>query len=92
MNDQVSLSNSCFLIAGSISNSTNDEKIDLSHKFVETLVTDIINAGGSFISYFSAEPVNRNQKPLLFDWTIAREIDQKKEKKSVPVELELIKQ
>lgn len=76
MNDQVSLSNSCFLIAGSISNSTNDEKIDLSHKFVETLVTDIINAGGSFISYFSAEPVNINQKPLLFDWTIAREIDQ----------------
>lgn len=76
MNDQVSLSNSCFLIAGSISNSTNDEKIDLSHKFIETLVTDIINAGGSFISYFSAEPVNINQKPLLFDWTIAREIDQ----------------
>ncbi|TGP41301.1 phosphorylase, partial [bacterium M00.F.Ca.ET.230.01.1.1] len=74
MSNQISLSNSCFLVAGSISNSTNNKKIDLSHRFIKTLVADIINTGGSFISYLSAELVNKNQKPLLFDWTIAREI------------------
>lgn len=76
MNNLHNLSDSCFLLAGSISHTTNDEKIDKAHAFVETLVTEITNSGGSFVGYFTAEPVNENQKSLLFDWTIARKIDQ----------------
>lgn len=76
MSNPVSLLNSCILLAGSISNTTNDEQIEKAHAFVETLVTEVINADGSFIGYFSAEPVNENQKPLLFDWTVARKINQ----------------
>ncbi|MBS7827422.1 phosphorylase [Wohlfahrtiimonas chitiniclastica] len=66
----------CILLAGSISNATTDDKIDKAHAFVEILVTEVINSGGSFVGYFSAEPINANQKPLLFDWTIARKINQ----------------
>lgn len=76
MNNPLKLSNSCILLAGSISNTTNDDQIDKAHAFVETIVAEIINSGGSFVGYFSAEPVNANQKPLLFDWTIARTINQ----------------
>ncbi len=76
MNNSLYLSDSCILLAGSISHTTNDDQIDKAHAFVETLVTEVINAGGSFVGYFAAEPVNENQKPLLFDWTIARKINQ----------------
>lgn len=72
---QISLSNSCILLAGSISHTTNDDQIDKAHAFVEALVTEVINAGGTFVGYFAAEPVNGNDKPLLFDWTIARKIN-----------------
>lgn len=76
MSNPVSLSNSCILLAGSISLTTNDDQIDKAHSFVEALVTEVINAGGSFIGYFSAEPVNQTQKSLVFDWTIARKINE----------------
>lgn len=76
MSNPVSLSNSCILLAGSISLTTNDDQIDKAHSFVEALVTEVINAGGSFVGYFAAEPVNETQKSLVFDWTIARKINE----------------
>lgn len=71
---QISLLNCCILLAGSISSTTNDEQIDKAHAFIEAFVTEVFNAGGSFVGYFAAEPVNENQKSLLFDWAIARKI------------------
>ena len=47
MSNPISLSNSCILLAGSISLTTNDDQIDKAHSFVEALVTEVINAGGS---------------------------------------------
>lgn len=90
MNDSHMLSDSCILLAGSISHATNDDQIDKAHAFVETLVTEIINSGGSFVGYFSAEPVNENQKPLLFDWTIARKINELTKENNNDVRLKIV--
>lgn len=76
MNNKISLSSCCILLAGSISHITNDEHIDRAHEFVEALVSEVINAGGSFVGYFTAEPVSETQKSLVFDWTVARKINQ----------------
>ena len=76
MNNSLVLAESCILLAGSISNATDNAQIDKAHHFVDALVKEVINAGGSFVAYFAAEPVNADQKPLLFDWTVARTIDQ----------------
>lgn len=70
------LKNSCILLAGSIHESTDNKEIDKAHTFVEALVTEVLKFGGSFIAYFAEEVFNDDQKPLLFDWTIARKIDQ----------------
>lgn len=75
MNNSLVLAESCILLAGSISNATDNVQIDKAHAFVEELVKEVLNAGGSFVAYFAAEPVNADQKPLLFDWTVARTID-----------------
>ncbi len=90
MNKSLMLSNSCILLAGSISNTTSDEQIDKAHAFVETLVSEVLNAGGSFIAYFSAEPINENQKSLVFDWTIARKINELTKENHNEVRLKIV--
>lgn len=70
------LSDSCILLAGSISNATSNTQIDQAHDFVGVFVGKVLAAGGSFVAYFAGEPENDDQKPLLFDWTVARAIDQ----------------
>ncbi|WP_349934841.1 hypothetical protein [Acetobacter sp. A11-2] len=69
------LSSSYILLAGSISNTTENDLIDRAHEFVNTFVEKVIDAGGGFVIYVAAEPVNGDNKPLLFDWTIAKAVD-----------------
>lgn len=69
------LSSNYILLAGSISNTTENDLIDRAHEFVNTFVEKVIDAGGGFVIYVAAEPVNGDNKPLLFDWTIAKAVD-----------------
>lgn len=62
------------LLAGSISNTTDDGLIDRAHEFVHSFVEEVLSAGGGFVIYV-AEPVNADNKPLLFDWTVAKAVD-----------------
>lgn len=75
MDNNTILSGCCILFAGSVSGSTEDSQIDTAHTFVTAFVREAISAGANFVAYFAAEPVNENQKPLLFDWTVARAIN-----------------
>ncbi len=75
MTSSLMLTSSYILLAGSISNATENELIDRAHKFVETFVEEVIKVGGGFVIYVAAEPINRDNKPLLFDWTVAKAID-----------------
>lgn len=84
------LTNSCILLAGSISNSTDDAQIDKAHTFIDALVKEVIDADGCFVTYCSAEPVNANQKPLLFDWTVLRAINRLIPDESTKVRLKII--
>lgn len=76
MSNSLLLTESWILLAGSISNATDNTQIDKAHAFVDVFVNEVLSAGGGFVAYFAAEPVNADQKPLLFDWTVARSIDQ----------------
>jgi nucleoside phosphorylase len=69
------LASSHIILAGSISNTTENEFVDRAHEFVDAFVEEVMNAGGGFVIYVAAEPVNSDNKPLLFDWTIAKAID-----------------
>lgn len=69
------LQGSYTLLAGSISSKTDDAKIELAHKFVESFVEKVIESGGGFVVYLSGECLNINNKPLLFDWSIVSIID-----------------
>lgn len=75
MPNPVALAESYILLAGSISNATENTLIDRGHEFVEAFVEEVLNAGGGFVIYVAAEPVNADQKPLVFDWTVARTVD-----------------
>jgi nucleoside phosphorylase len=75
MTNSLMLASNYILLAGSISNTTENELIDRAHEFVDTLVKEVLNASGGFVIYVAAEPVNGDNKPLLFDWTIAKAID-----------------
>ncbi|OIR02210.1 5'-methylthioadenosine/S-adenosylhomocysteine nucleosidase [mine drainage metagenome] len=75
MMNSVALAESHILLAGSISNTTDNTLIDRAHAFVEAFVEEVLNAGGGFVIYVAAEPVNADQKPLVFDWTVARAVD-----------------
>lgn len=90
MSNSSVLSNSCILLAGSISNSTDDAQIEKAHAFVDALVKEVIDAGGCFVAYCSAEPVNSNQKPLLFDWTVVRAINRLIPGDSTKVRLKIV--
>ena len=63
------------LLAGSISNTTENVLVDRAHEFVDSFVEEVLNAGGGFVIYLAAEPVNTDGKALLFDWTIAKAVD-----------------
>lgn len=84
------LTNSCILLTGSISNSTDDSQINKAHVFVDALVKEVIDADGCFVTYCSAEPVNSNQKPLLFDWTVVRAINRLIPGDSAKVRLKIV--
>lgn len=75
MTNSLTLAESCILLAGSISQGTENALIDRSHSFVEAFVEDVLDSGGGFVIYVGAEPVNADQKPLVFDWTVARTIN-----------------
>ncbi|EAO1327135.1 purine phosphorylase [Salmonella enterica] len=75
MTNSLMLASSHILLAGSISNATENALIDRAHEFVDTFVEEVLKAGGGFVIYVAAEPVNSDNKPLLFDWTVARAID-----------------
>ncbi|MFW1327833.1 hypothetical protein ACEV9E_03850 [Vibrio parahaemolyticus] len=75
MQNALMLASSHILLAGSISNTTENVLIDRAHEFVEVFVNEVLNAGGGFVIYVAAEPVNVDNKPLLFDWTVAKAID-----------------
>ncbi|PFH12390.1 nucleoside phosphorylase [Collimonas sp. PA-H2] len=74
-NANKTLVNEYFLLAGSISDTTDNSLIDRAHEFVRAFVTRVLDAGAGFVVYLSSEPVNLDQKPLLFDWTVVRAID-----------------
>lgn len=75
MTNSLMLASSYILLAGSISNTTENVLIDRAHEFVETFVEVVLNVGGSFVIYVAAEPINGDNKPLLFDWTVAKAVD-----------------
>lgn len=81
MTNSLRLTSSHILLAGSISNTTENMLIDRAHEFVDTFVEEVLDAGGGFVIYVAAEPVNADNQPLLFDWTVAKAVD-----KLIPVD------
>lgn len=64
-----------FLLAGSASPSAAAASIDRAHEFVREVSKKVLDAGDGFVVYTASEPVNEAKQPLIFDWTILREID-----------------
>lgn len=63
------------LIAGSAATTASEEKLRRAHDFVKLLVQKILAEGGGLIVFAGGEPTNENGLPLIFDWTILREIE-----------------
>lgn len=64
-----------FLLAGSASESAAATSIDRAHEFVREVTRRVLEAGDGFVVYTASEPINAAKQPLIFDWTILREID-----------------
>lgn len=90
MSSSFKLSGSYILVAGSISNSTDNQRIDVAHAFVETFVEEVLEADGGFVAYFATEVFNNDNKPVLFDWTVARAIDRLIPNESNEIRLKII--
>lgn len=90
MTNSQMLASSHILLAGSISNTTENELIDRAHEFVDTFAEEVLNAGGGFVIYVAAEPVNADNKPLLFDWTVAKAVDRLIPGESSQVRLKIV--
>ena len=90
MTNSLMLASSHILLAGSISNTTENALIDRAHEFVDTFVEEVLKAGGGFVIYVAAEPVNRDNKPLLFDWTVAKAVDVRMQGNSHHVRLKIV--
>ena len=75
MTNSLTMASSHVLLAGSISNTTENKLIDRAHAFVDAFVEEVLKVGGGFVIYVAAEPVNADEKPLLFDWTVAKAVD-----------------
>ena len=65
-------SNLCIMVAGSISPNEKNHTIVKAQTFIKTFVTNVINVGGEFVGYFSADYFNNDNISLSFDWTVAR--------------------
>lgn len=63
-----------FLLAGSASRSAAPALLDRARAFVREITKKVLEAGDGFVVYTAAEPVNEINQPLIFDWTILREI------------------
>lgn len=90
MTPSLTLVSSQILLAGSISNTTENALIDRAHEFVEMFVKEALSAGGSFVIYVAAEPINRDNKSLLFDWTVAKAVDKLIPSNSSRVRLKIV--
>jgi nucleoside phosphorylase len=64
-----------FLIAGSASRSAAADVVDRAHEFVREFTKNVLSAGDGFVVFVASEPINGTDQPLVFDWTILREID-----------------
>lgn len=90
MANSLMLTSSYILLAGSISNTTENALIDKAHEFVDMFVEEVLKAGGGFVIYVAAEPVNGDNKPLLFDWTVAKAVDRLIQGDSSQVRLKIV--
>lgn len=90
MKNPMLLASGHILLAGSISNTTDNMLVDQAHAFVDTFVGEVLDAGGGFVIYVAAEPVNADNKPLLFDWTVAKAVDQRIQGDSATVRLKIV--
>lgn len=63
------------LVAGSASNTCSTAKLEVAHAFVQSLTRRVLEAGGGFALFASGEPSTDGGIPLIFDWTVLREID-----------------
>jgi hypothetical protein len=63
------------LIAGSASSSCPTFKLEVAHAFVQSLTRQVLEAGGGVVVFASGEPTNQAGVPLIFDWTVIRELD-----------------
>lgn len=63
------------LIAGSAAAGAPSDKLARAHTFVKLLTRRILTAGGGLIVFASGEPISATGTPLIFDWTILREIE-----------------
>ena len=90
MKNSMMLASSHILLAGSISNATENVLIDRAHEFVDNFVEEVLSAGGCFVIYVAAEPVNADNKPLLFDWTVAKAVDKFIPSDSLKVRLKIV--
>lgn len=90
MTSSTMLSSSYLLLAGSISNTTENILIDRAHEFVDEFVEEVLDAGGGFVIYVAAEPVNADNKPLLFDWTVAKAVNRLIPGDSMKVRLKVV--
>lgn len=90
MTTPLTLASSHILLAGSISNTTENDLIDRAHNFVDAFVAEVLKAGGGFVIYVAAEPVNGDGKPLLFDWTVAKAVDKLTPSDSSKIRLKIV--
>ena len=63
------------LVAGSASNTCPTAKLEVAHAFVQALTRRVLKEGGGFALFASGEPTTDGGIPLIFDWTVLREID-----------------
>ena len=74
MSNSPLLASSHILLAGSISNATENNLIIRAHEFVDAFVEESLKEGAGFVVYVSSEPVNDAGLPMVFDWTVTKAI------------------
>lgn len=63
------------LIAGSASSACPTAKLEVAHAFVRALTHRVLEEGGGLVVFASGEPTNQSGIPLIYDWTVLRELD-----------------
>jgi nucleoside phosphorylase len=79
-----------FLLAGSISTSTDNQLVDRAHEFVKAFVHAALTANAGLVIYLASEPVNEDGKPMTFDWAVVREIDAVLSSDSADIRLKIV--